>query len=149
MLPARNVIADLIAGLNAGGDDYVSEPLNVRDLLTRVEVLLRRRRPKPGTRRMYRFGSIRVDVEAAEAKRDGKNVNLFAREFRLLRYFLEHPGVTFSREDLLSAVWGRVEVLPTRTVDVHIASLRRKLEHEPRRPKHFLTVHRLGYKFKP
>src|ERR1700730_11814097 len=99
--------------------------------------------------RVYAFGTVRVDVQAAEITRRGQPINLFAREFRLLRHFLEHPGVTFSREDLLSAVWGRVQMVPTRTVDMHIASLRRKLEQRTREPQHFLTVQRLGYKFKP
>ncbi len=150
MLTAVGKPAAIIAGLNMGADDYVASPLNMRELMTRIEVLLRRRR---NARRkglnVYEFGSIRVDIQAAETTRESNVVNLFAREFRLLRYFLEHPGVTFSREDLLSAVWGQSQKRPTRTVDMHIAALRRKLENQPRQPKHFLTVHRLGYKFRP
>ncbi|MGH9253236.1 MAG: response regulator transcription factor [Vicinamibacterales bacterium] len=142
--------ADVIAWLKIGADDYITKPFKMRELLARIEVLLRRpRKERTNNAGIYKFGSIGVDVQAAETTREGNVVNLFAREFRLLRYFLEHPGVTFSREDLLSAVWGRSQKLPTRTVDMHIASLRGKLEHQPRQPQHFLTVHRVGYKFKP
>jgi two-component system alkaline phosphatase synthesis response regulator PhoP len=150
LLTAVGKPADIIAGLNMGADDYVTSPLNMRELMTRIEVLFQR--PRNVRRKavdVYEFGSIRVDVPAAETTREDNVVNLFAREFRLLRYFLEHPGVTFSREDLLLAVWGPSQQRPTRTVDMHVASLRRKLEDQPRQPKHFLTVHRLGYKFRP
>jgi len=94
------------------------------------------------------FGSIRVDLLGTEATRDGKPVNLSAREFQLLRYLIEHRGATLSREELLKQVWGYSADMYTRTVDVHVASLRQKLEDDPKQPKFILTVQGFGYKFK-
>ena len=90
-----------------------------------------------------------MDLIGTEATRDGKVVTLSAREFQLLRYFIEHRGVTLSREELLKQVWGYSANIYTRTVDVHVASLRQKLEDDPKQPKFILTVQGLGYKFKP
>ena len=148
LLVSRREAAGIVAGLETGADDYITRPFNQDDLLTRVEVLLRRNGEHRGAD-VHAFGSVRVNVPAAETTRHGQTVKLFAREFRLLRYFIEHPDVTFSRTELLAAVWGRSDVLATRTVDMHVASLRRKLEDDPKRPEHFLTVHRLGYRFRP
>src|SRR6185436_6168224 len=115
-----------------------------------VEALLRRAPNKPSAGGdSYQFGSVRVDLRGTEAVRDGKVVNLSAREFQLLRYFVERPGATLSREELLTQVWGYSGAMFTRTVDVHVASLRQKLESEPKAPRFFLTVQGLGYKFKP
>ena len=150
MLTARGQTADKVTGLKIGADDYVTKPFDMQELMARVEALLRRAPNKPAIQAgFYQFGSIRVDLRGTEATRDGKVVNLSAREFQLLRFFIEHPGATLSREELLTQVWGYSEKMFTRTVDVHVASLRQKLEHEPRRPKVFLTVQGLGYKFKP
>ena len=90
---------------------------------------------------------MRLDVRRAEVWRDRQPVTLSAREFRLLRYFVEHRGATLSRDELLNEVWGYNAIPTTRTVDVHVAWLRRKIESNPRRPQHLLTVHGLGYKF--
>ncbi len=98
---------------------------------------------------MSEFGRVRVDDRGTEVLRDGKVVNLSAREFQLLRFFLENKGTTLSREDLLTRVWGYSASMFTRTVDVHVASLRHKLEDDPRQPRFFVTVQGLGYKFKP
>jgi two-component system alkaline phosphatase synthesis response regulator PhoP len=98
---------------------------------------------------VYEFGRLRVDVRGTEVLRDGQPVSLSAREFQLLRFFLEYPHATLSREDLLTRVWGYDASTFTRTVDVHVASLRQKLEDDPRQPRHFLTVQGLGYKFRP
>ena len=92
---------------------------------------------------------MRVDLRGTEVTRDGQIVGLSAREMQLLRFFLENPGVTVGREELLTRVWGYHRAMFTRTVDVHVASLRQKLEEEPRHPRFFLTVPKLGYKFKP
>lgn len=97
---------------------------------------------------MFDFGSIHVDLVGTEATRDQSPVNLSAREFQLLRYFIEHRGATISREELLKQVWGYSADMFTRTVDVHIAGLRQKLEDDPKQPKYILTVQGLGYKFK-
>ena len=95
----------------------------------------------------YQFGLIRVDFRRAEVTREGQAVDLSALEFRLLRYFIEHRGETLSRDELLNEVWGYNALVSTRTVDVHVAWLRQKLEVHPRHPQHILTVHGLGYKF--
>jgi DNA-binding response OmpR family regulator len=97
---------------------------------------------------VYEFGRIRVDVRGTDVVRDGAIVNLSAREFQLLRFFLENEGTTLSREDLLTRVWGYSASTFTRTVDVHVAGLRQKLEDDPSQPRFFLTVQGLGYKFK-
>ena len=150
MLTALGQTADKVAGLKIGADDYVTKPFNMQELMARVEALLRRAPNKPPVSAgFYQFGSVRVDLRGTEATKDGRVVNLSAREFQLLRYFVEHPGATLARQELLSQVWGYSERMFTRTVDVHVASLRQKLENDPKQPKFFLTVQGLGYKFKP
>ena len=150
MLTALGQTTDKVAGLKIGADDYVTKPFDMQELMARVEALLRRSPNRPPVRSgTYQFGSIRVDLRGTEVRCDDKPVGLSAREFELLRYFLEHAGATLSREELLTQVWGYSEDTFTRTVDVHVAGLRQKLEAEPRQPKYFLTVQGLGYKFKP
>jgi two-component system alkaline phosphatase synthesis response regulator PhoP len=149
MLTALGQTSDKVAGLKIGADDYVTKPFNMQELMARVEALLRRAPSKPANQGFYQFGTVRVDLRGTEATRDGKLVNLSAREFQLLRYFVEHPGATLSREELLTQVWGYTGKVFTRTVDVHVASLRQKLEPEPKQPRFFVTVQGLGYKFKP
>lgn len=95
----------------------------------------------------YRFGSVEADFKRAEVRRDGEPVALAAKEFLLLRYFVEHRGELLTRNELLDGVWGYDAMPLTRTVDVHVAWLRKKLEPEPRRPRFILTIHKLGYKF--
>jgi two-component system, OmpR family, alkaline phosphatase synthesis response regulator PhoP len=150
MLTALAQTADKVAGLKIGADDYVTKPFHMQELMARVEALLRRApsRPTPGGD-LCQFGPVRVDLRGTEAMRDGSPVALSAREFQLLRYFLERPGATLSREELLEQVWGYSGKMFTRTVDVHVAGLRQKLEPEPKQPRFFLTVQGLGYKFKP
>jgi two-component system alkaline phosphatase synthesis response regulator PhoP len=147
MLTARGQTVDKVLGLKIGADDYVTKPFEMLELMARVEALLRRAPTKPASREVYQFGAIRIDVRGTEVTRDGKPVNLSAREFQLLRYFVEHPGKTISRDELLRDVWGYSTETFTRTVDVHIASLRQKLEHDPKQPHLILTVQGLGYKF--
>ena len=150
MLTARGQTADKVNGLKIGADDYVTKPFDMRELMARVEALLRRAPEGPVTHPgVYQFGSIRVDLRGTEATRDGKVVNLSAREFQLLRYLIEHRGATLPREELLQEVWGYNANMFTRTVDVHVASLRQKLENDAKQPKFILTVQGLGYKFKP
>jgi DNA-binding response OmpR family regulator len=95
----------------------------------------------------YRFGSVEADFKRAEVKRDGEPVALAAKEFLLLRYFVEHRGELLTRNELLDGVWGYDAMPLTRTVDVHVAWLRKKLEPEPRQPRFIVTIHKLGYKF--
>jgi two-component system alkaline phosphatase synthesis response regulator PhoP len=150
MLTARGQTSDKVNGLKIGADDYVTKPFNMRELMARVEALLRRAPSRPVVQTGgIDFGSIHVDLVGTETTRDGEVVNLSAREFQLLRYFIEHRGATLSRDELLKQVWGYSADMYTRTVDVHVASLRQKLEEDPKQPKFILTVQGLGYKFKP
>jgi DNA-binding response OmpR family regulator len=149
MLTARGQTSDKVNGLEIGADDYVTKPFNMLELMARVGALLRRAPIRPaGQTGVFDFGSIHVDLVGTEATRDGMPVNLSAREFQLLRHFIEHRGATLSREELLKQVWGYSADMYTRTVDVHIAGLRQKLEDDPKQPKFILTVQGLGYKFK-
>jgi two-component system alkaline phosphatase synthesis response regulator PhoP len=148
MLTARGQVVDRVVGLKLGADDYLTKPFEMMELLARVEALLRRSRatvsPAAGT---YAFGDVRVDFRRAEVIRAGEPVALSGLEFKLLAYFIQHRGAVLSRDELLDKVWGYDATPTTRTVDVHVASLRQKLEANPSRPEHIVTVHRLGYKF--
>jgi len=148
MLTARGQTGEKVLGLKLGADDYVTKPFDMHELLARVEALLRRApSAPPGSGTIHQFGSIRVDLRRTEVSREGEPVSLTAREFQLLRYFLEHRGATLARKELLKEVWGYSALTSTRTVDVHVAGLRQKLETDPSHPKFILTVQGLGYKF--
>lgn len=146
MLTARGQVVDRVVGLKLGADDYLVKPFEMAELMARIEALLRRA-PAAPTAAGFRVGAVTIDFRRAEVTRDGRPLNLSAREFKLLRYFVEHRGATLSRDELLNEVWGYNAMPSTRTVDVHVAWLRQKLEANPRHPQHLLTVHGLGYKF--
>jgi two-component system, OmpR family, alkaline phosphatase synthesis response regulator PhoP len=147
MLTARGQVVDKVVGLKLGADDYVTKPFDMVELLARVEAKLRRApapaRPVDG----YQFGDVGIDFRRAEVVKAGLPLDLSAREFQLLRYFVEHRGATLTREELLNEVWGYNSMPSTRTVDVHVAWLRQKIEPIPRHPQYILTIHGLGYKF--
>ena len=145
-LSARHQTTDKVIGLKLGADDYVTKPFKAAELIARVEALLRRVPIRSG-HGVHQFGSIRVDVRRAEVTRDEKPVYLSAREFQLLRYFIERTGSTIPRVELLRSVWGYDSNTMTRTVDMHVASLREKLEENARHPELILTVAGVGYKF--
>ncbi len=148
MLTARSQTVDKVQGLKLGADDYLTKPFEMVELLARMEALLRRQStPTAPVASTYEFGDVRVDVRSTEVLRMGQPVSLSAREFQLLCYFLEHPGATLSRQELLNEVWGHRSVQSTRTVDVHVAWLRQKLETDPKHPRYIATIHGLGYKF--
>ena len=147
MLTARGQVVDRVVGLKLGADDYVTKPFEMAELLARVEARLRRAPAAPRPLDGHRFGEITVDFRKAEVTRAGVPLDLSAREFRLLRYFVEHRGATLTREELLNEVWGYSAMPSTRTVDVHVAWLRQKIEPNPRHPQFILTIHGLGYKF--
>jgi two-component system alkaline phosphatase synthesis response regulator PhoP len=149
MLTARGQTAEKIVGLKLGADDYVTKPFDMLELMARVEALLRRTPSKSGQTAMQQVRSIRIDLRGTEVWRDGKLVPLSAREFQLLQYFLEHKGETVSRDQILREVWGYNATAFTRTVDVHVASLRQKLEDDPKQPSLILTVPGFGYKLVP
>jgi two-component system, OmpR family, alkaline phosphatase synthesis response regulator PhoP len=147
MLTARGQVVDKVVGLKLGADDYVTKPFEMAELLARVEAQLRRAPSSPHPTEGYAFGDVRVDFRKAEATKEGAPLDLSAREFQLLRYFLEHRGATLTRDELLNEVWGYNSMPSTRTVDVHVAWLRQKIEPNPRHPQFILTVHGMGYKF--
>jgi two-component system alkaline phosphatase synthesis response regulator PhoP len=149
MLTARDQTVDKVLGLKIGADDYLTKPFEMMELLARIEALLRRatRSYSSATPLAYQFGSVRIDFRKTEIWRGGEAVSFSAKEFQLLRYLIDHKGETLSREKMLQEVWGYTAIPFTRTVDVHIAWLRQKLEDDPKQPQWILTVHGLGYKF--
>jgi two-component system alkaline phosphatase synthesis response regulator PhoP len=148
MLTARGQVVDKVVGLQLGADDYLTKPFDMMELLARIEARLRR---APGETvkgtPWYQFGKVHIDFRRAEVTREGKPLSLTAREFQLLRYLIEHRGATLSREELLTEVWGYDAMPSTRTVDVHMAWLRQKVEQNPKYPEFILTIRGLGYKF--
>jgi two-component system alkaline phosphatase synthesis response regulator PhoP len=148
MLTARGQVVDRVVGLRLGADDYLTKPFDMLELLARIEAVLRRRTGAGAALGdAFTFGDVRVDFRRAEVLRAGRPVELSSLEFKLLRHFIERRGELLSRRDLLEKVWGYPGVLQTRTVDVHVASLRQKLERHPAKPEHIVTVHRMGYRF--
>jgi len=147
MLTAKRQLTDKVSGLRTGADDYLTKPFKMPELLARVEALIRRGGQPAAKAARHQFGSLCVDFGRTEVLRDGRIVPISAKEFQLLRYFVEHRGTTLSREELLREVWGYDVTPSTRTVDVHVAWLRQKLEKDPRNPQFILTVVGLGYKF--
>ncbi len=147
VLTARAEEADKVRGLRMGADDYVTKPFGLLELLARVLALLRRAQPGPA-RRVERFGDIELDVAARAVRKGGAFVELAPKELDLLLALLAAEGAAVSRLELLQRVWGYPSAVVTRTVDTHIAELRRKLEDDPARPRHVLTVRKLGYRLR-
>ena len=148
MLTARGDEEDRILGLEVGADDYVTKPFSPRELVLRVESVLRRSRPPGAPTRPLRAAGLTVDPAARRATRDGGELSLTLREFDLLSFFLRHPGRVFSREDLMREVWGW-EFGDLSTVTVHVRRLRGKVEDDPARPRLIRTVWGVGYRFEP
>lgn len=146
MLTARGQTTEKVVGLKLGADDYVTKPFEMMELMARIEALLRRAPSKSGQGSVQYVRSLKIDLLGTEVWRDGKLVQLSAREFQLLRYLLEHSGETLSRDQLLREVWEYSATAFTRTVDVHVASLRQKLEDDPKQPSLIVTVPGFGYK---
>lgn len=146
LLTARGQTVDKVVGFKLGADDYVTKPFDTMELMARIEALLRRSAPRGG-QDVYKFGSICVDFRGTQVTRDGEPVYLTAKEFELLRYLIECSGKTLSRDEILGEVWGYDSGTFSRTVDVHVASLRQKLEDLPKKPKWIVTVPGRGYKF--
>jgi two-component system alkaline phosphatase synthesis response regulator PhoP len=147
MLTARGQVVDKVLGLKLGADDYLTKPFDMMELSARIEVQLRRVAAASSGPQQYRFGEIEVDFRKAEVTRAGAAVDVSAREYLLLKYLIEHREATISRDQLLNEVWGYHSMPSTRTVDVHVAWLRQKIEPNPKHPQYLLTVHGMGYKF--
>lgn len=147
MLTARGQVVDKVVGLKLGADDYLTKPFEMIELLARIEALMRRTPQVTRSAGSYSFDDVRIDFAKALVEKDGEQLELSAKEFQLLKYFIEHREDTLSRDQLLDEVWGYDATPTTRTVDVHVAWLRQKLETNPRHPVYILTVHGLGYKF--
>jgi DNA-binding response OmpR family regulator len=147
MLTARGQEIDKVLGLKMGADDYVTKPFGFMELMARVQALLRRTRGFGDEIESYEFGDVKVNFKSYEAQKNGKTIELSPREFRILMYLVEHRGEVLPRERLLGAVWGYDNIPFTRTVDMHIAKLRKKIEDTPSDPRWILTVHGVGYKF--
>ena len=147
MLTARAEVREKILGLKLGADDYLGKPFDMLELLARVEALLRRRPTGAASRLSHEFGDVTVDLRSATVTRGGEPVPLSTMEYRLLACFLEHRGEVLSRERLLDEVWAYDSSVYSRTVDVHVATLRQKIEANPSRPRFVVTVHRHGYRF--
>lgn len=150
MLTAKSETIDKVLGLKLGADDYLTKPFEVIELLARIEALLRR---SPNTNQSastdcFRFGNVAIDFRRAEVTKDSHSIELSAMEFKLLQFLIENRGAVHSRDKLLDEVWGYDAMPSTRTVDVHIAWLRQKLEPNPKHPQFIQTIHGFGYKFK-
>ena len=147
MLTARGQEIDKVVGLKLGADDYVTKPFGLMELMARAEAVLRRCAGQAAPVERYAFGDLALDFQRHEATRGGRPLELSPREFALLRYFVAHRGEVVTREALLESVWDYNAIPFTRTVDMHIAKLRKKVEDDAADPRWIVTVHRLGYKF--
>ena len=149
MLTARGQTIDKVLGLKLGADDYLTKPFEMMELLARLESIIRRipQQKSESSPEVLTINSITIDFKKAEATNEKRRVDFSAQELRLLKYFVSHEGQVLSREELLNEVWGYGEMPTTRTVDVHVAWLRQKLEPNPKYPTYILTVHGIGYKF--
>jgi DNA-binding response OmpR family regulator len=146
ILTARGEEADKVVGFRLGADDYVTKPFGLSELLARVNALLRRARALTTPADRLSFGAVEINLSAHTVTKNGAKVALTPKEFELLITLLRRPGVVISRPDLLREVWGHQADVLTRTVDIHIAELRRKLEDDPAAPRHLVTVWKTGYR---
>jgi DNA-binding response OmpR family regulator len=149
MLTARGEEADRIVGLELGADDYVTKPFSPRELAARVRTVLRRTERDQVTDGRVSHGDLLVDAESREASLGGQPLQLTAREFDLLWFFVSHPRRVFSRDQLMARVWGYAAAIDTGTVTVHVRRLRAKIEPDPAHPRHLQTVWGVGYRFVP
>jgi len=147
MLTARSAETDKVLGLELGADDYVTKPFSIKELLARVRAVLRRAGTQKPPSDLVRIGEIEIDFKLHQARRGKTRIEFTAREFDLLRHFVQHTGQVITREQILNEVWGYEEFPTTRTIDNFVAKLRQKIERLPHAPEHILTIHGSGYKF--
>jgi len=147
MLTAKSQESDIVTGLDLGADDYITKPFSILELLARINALLRRSNSNSSIPDVFHFGNIEIHFKKYEAYKNGKSLHLSPREFEILRLLLERKGEIVTREDLLNQVWGYESIPFTRTIDAHIATLRKKIEERPGKPALIITIHGKGYKF--
>ena len=147
MLTAKSQEADIITGLDLGADDYITKPFSVLELLARINALLRRSNSNSSIPEVFQVGDLEINFKKYEAHKQGKALKLSPREFEILRHLIENQGEVVSRDDLLNRVWGYESFPYTRTIDAHIATLRKKIEDRPEKPALIITIHGIGYKF--
>ena len=148
MLTAKSQLVDRVVGLKIGADDYLTKPFEAPELLARIEALLRRaKKEKLAPVGQFQFGNVEVDFERGDVTKAGVPISLAGKELELLRYLIDHRGNVVSRDELLEGVWEYQPGVSSRTIDVHVAWLRQKLEENPQNPKHIHTVRGVGYRF--
>jgi two-component system alkaline phosphatase synthesis response regulator PhoP len=147
MLTSKKQETDKVLGLELGADDYVTKPFGIRELLARIKALLRRKGEITREIEEYSFGTVHADFKKLEASKNGKPLKLTAREFKVLKFLIQHEREAVTRDRLLDEVWGYEAYPDTRTVDNFILSLRKKIEDDPSNPTHLLTIPTVGYKF--
>ncbi len=147
MLTSKKEEPDRISGFKCGADDYVTKPFSIQELVMRIRALLRRASVKEKKPDVFAFGNIRVEFKKLDAFKNGEPLGLSAKEFQILKYFIDREGEVISRNQLLDDIWGYDSFPTTRTVDNYILSLRKKIEDEPSNPRHIITIHTVGYKF--
>ncbi|MHB1461568.1 MAG: response regulator [Armatimonadota bacterium] len=149
MLTAKGTESDRVTGLTLGADDYITKPFGTRELLARIQSVMRRSGKQPvNALDILRAGELSVDPQRHEVIMAGRKLELTPREFELLKFLMENPGLVFDRHTLLDRVWGADSYVDERTVDVHIRWLREKIELDPSKPQYLLTVRGIGYKFR-
>jgi two-component system alkaline phosphatase synthesis response regulator PhoP len=148
MLTAKGGEIDKVVGLEIGADDYITKPFSIRELLARIKVQLRRvEREEKAVPEVYSFGDIEIDFAQFKVKRKGNEIDLTSLEMEILKYFVAHQGNVVTRDDMLDKIWGYESYPTTRTIDNHILKLRKKIEEDPARPRHILSVYGGGYRF--
>ena len=145
MLTAKGQEEDIVRGLELGADDYITKPFSIRELLARAQAFLRRQ--QVGAAVSYKFGRCHLDISSHRLLKEGDEVPLTNKEFRLLEYFLQHPGRAFTRDSIMNAVWGNAVMVTARSVDRCVTTLRSKIEPDPHRPTFIHTIREIGYRF--
>jgi two-component system alkaline phosphatase synthesis response regulator PhoP len=147
MLTARGQEIDKVLGLNTGADDYVTKPFSFMELMARVEAVLRRSSSRTDAAAAYEFGDVRLDFRMLEATKAGQPLDLSPLEFKLMKFFIDNRQQVVTRDQMLRSVWNSQSALFTRTVDMHVAKLRKKVEDSPNHPRYIITIYGVGYKF--